>query len=298
MDTRLNKLIIDTDLGDDIDDMWAIGFAALAGFDIRLITVCYADIEYKLKCAQYMKDALKLECAIAGGVEKARTHTPHAQRVKNVKCDVSPLAAEDAIAEAVGKNAFTDIAAIGPMTNVGAFVKKYPALKDRCRIVCMGGSVYKGIYGVDRAHAEYNLKSDRDASAAVLESGFTVVYAPLDVNRDFIIDGARYRRLRTAKNPVTQKLLALYDEWQLNYHGYSIKFDSAVSTAIQYDTTPLLYILDKTLYDMDCGRYGIDRAGKLGKTDNGHEACVLLGIDREKALDAALDIFMREGYEH
>ncbi|MDR1092692.1 MAG: nucleoside hydrolase [Clostridiales bacterium] len=286
-------IVIDTDLGDDIDDMWAIGFAALAGFDIRLITVCFTDIQYKLTCAQVMKDMLGLKrCALAGGVEKRRAHTPHADRVKSVKAHASALPAEDEIARAVRENEYTDILAIGPMTNVGAFVKKYPELSGRCRIVCMGGSLYKGLYGADGPHAEYNLKCDRDASAAVLQSGFTVVYAPLDVNRDFILDGERYAKLRKSRNPVTRGLLSLYDEWQDNYHGYSLKFDNRVSTSILYDVTPFLYVLEPDLFTVERAAYAIGADGKLEKSGAGRTADVLVRIDREHALDRTLEIFL------
>lgn len=59
MDKLKNKipLIIDTDIGGDIDDTWALTFALLRDeFDIRLVTTVLGDPDYRAKVIAKMNE--------------------------------------------------------------------------------------------------------------------------------------------------------------------------------------------------------------------------------------------------
>src|SRR5690606_27400771 len=87
-------IVIDTDIGDDIDDIWALGLAIASDmFDIKLVSVCYADIEYKVRVAYDILSKTGQKTALAKGIElKRNDKKTHYERVK----DLRPAASENA----------------------------------------------------------------------------------------------------------------------------------------------------------------------------------------------------------
>lgn len=62
-------VIIDTDIGSDIDDTWAL--AAMLGddtFDIKLVTTVWEDVQYKCALVRKLAAAAGKSVAVAAGV--------------------------------------------------------------------------------------------------------------------------------------------------------------------------------------------------------------------------------------
>ncbi len=289
-------IIIDTDIGDDIDDIWALGLAIASNmFDIKLISVCYADIEYKTKIVYDIITKTKNDkIALAKGVEILHNlNPPHYQRVKDLKGS----AFEDApksIAEQV-KQGVRDIIALGPLDNIARFVTQYKDLKDKCRIIIMGGSIYKGYINQTAPCAEYNIQVLPKAFQTVLNSGFEIILAPLDVCRDFIIEGRHFAALKDSSNTVINIVLDYYQEWHKNYQGGAIKYDQKISSGILYDILPILYLIDPDNFIESDKKIICTKAGYTKLRFYGKKVKALLGLkDKEKAISHVTDIFLRK----
>ncbi|MDR1094687.1 MAG: nucleoside hydrolase [Clostridiales bacterium] len=285
------KIIIDTDLGDDIDDIFALAFAfASRAFEVGLISVCWGDIDYKLKTAARLLAETGVSAPFARGRQIAGSNTPH---------DVSGYAAPDCgnaadgIARAVGEGARA-VVSIGPLTNIADFVSRYPALKNACRIVWMGGSLRRGYIGQTGPTNEFNAAMDPVSAAAVMRSGFDVALAPLDVCRDFIVDGERFARIRRDGNPFARAALNFYAEWHRNYRGGALKYPERESSGILYDLVPFLYLLRGEWFGVETMRVACDGKGFTRETPDGATVKVLTSFPgKERALDFVADVFTR-----
>ncbi len=83
------------------------------------------------------------------------------------------------------------VVAIGPLTNVAALLRQYPAEKKKIKqIVLMGGSIARGYYPGSGPTAEYNIAADVSASQAVFSSGIPIMMAPLDVTARLQLDAS------------------------------------------------------------------------------------------------------------
>jgi len=284
----MKKIIIDTDLGDDIDDIYSICYALSSGFfDVKLMSICFADINYKLKVAELMLKQVGVNIPLVRGVQYNTSNIPH---------DVSSIAdknypdAVDAIAAEVERGTDT-IVAIGPLNNIAAFVAKYPNLQKKCRVVLMGGSIKEGYLNQTEPCAEFNIQMAPAALDTLLKSGFEVVMAPLDACRDFIIDGENFAKLRRSQNRFAKTALKFYDEWQLEYWGGAIKYDGKVSSGILYDMIPFLYLADSKLFDVQQFKIICTDEGRTIMDKNGVKISALMGINKPKALELTLKGF-------
>ena len=84
---------------------------------------------------------------------------------------------------------------VGPLTNIAAFLREHPDLKDRvARISLMGGSM--GIGNTTPA-AEFNIYVDPEAAHEVFESGLPITMSGLDVTHQVGAGPDERERLRS-----------------------------------------------------------------------------------------------------
>ena len=83
---------------------------------------------------------------------------------------------------------------VGPLTNIAAFLREHPGLKDRvARISLMGGSM--GLGNTTPA-AEFNIYVDPEAAREVFESGLPITMSGLDVTHQAGASPRERERLR------------------------------------------------------------------------------------------------------
>ena len=85
---------------------------------------------------------------------------------------------------------------VGPLTNIAAFLRKYPDLKDRiAHVSLMGGSM--GLGNTTPA-AEFNIFVDPEAAREVFDSGLPITMSGLDVTHQAGAGPEERERLRAA----------------------------------------------------------------------------------------------------
>jgi inosine-uridine nucleoside N-ribohydrolase len=165
------KVIIDTDIGDDIDDAFAIALALKSPeLEILSISTTFGDTEARAKIVDRMLgEAGRTDIAVLAGAPTA-SKAPMTQRRFGEGghfAKVSHPNAVDFILENIRRHSGQiTLIAIGPLMNVGALIDKDPQtfLKLK-RVVIMGGSIKCG-YGelwFCTAHgpdAEWNIIND------------------------------------------------------------------------------------------------------------------------------------------
>ncbi|HEV2136067.1 MAG TPA: nucleoside hydrolase [Terracidiphilus sp.] len=216
--TKPVPIVLDTDIGTDIDDAFALALVLKSPeLDLRAVTTVSGDTQARARLAAKM---LWVD---------GRRNIPVAAGTPGKKLDIaqtrwadgftSPSLLKISAVELLkreidrGHGAIV-IVAIGPLTNVAALLKQYPAEKGKIRrIVLMGGSIARGYYPGSGPSAEYNIAADAQASQVVFTSDVPITMAPLDVTARLQLDEAHRQKIFGQGTPLAEALHAVYQLW-------------------------------------------------------------------------------------
>jgi purine nucleosidase len=213
-------VIIDTDIGDDIDDAFAVGLALQSPeFRILGITTAFGDTKLRARLGGRMLDAVgRSDIPVVAGVETApRTKFTQAAYAEGADAkQVQPGSAPDFILGQIRKHpGQITLIAIGPQTNLGAAIDKdATTFRKLKRIVMMGGSVYKGYKG-GTPDPEWNILCDIPAAQKVFTSGVPLYVMPLDATI-LRLDTTDLNALFDHDTLITNQIHSLYEEWSGN----------------------------------------------------------------------------------
>ena len=187
-DTTPIPLILDTDIGDDIDDTWAL--AMLLGcpqVDLKLIVTASDDTPARTRLAAKILERLgRTDVPVATGVKTSDNPQNQTLWLGDYDLDQYPgVLIEDGVQAIVDMiNASEEpmtLLVIGPQTNIKAALERDPAIACKCRVVTMAGSVYVGYDGQGDPAAEWNVLKDIPAAKALFAAPWDITMAPLDV---------------------------------------------------------------------------------------------------------------------
>jgi inosine-uridine nucleoside N-ribohydrolase len=236
-----SKIIIDTDIGDDVDDAFAVDLA-LASPELQIVGLSSAWGDTALRAR--MLDRMTCETGRSGipvvagiptkspaafsqaawaGAGIARPHgdavTFLLQQIKTHPGEVTLLA-------------------LGPLTNIGAAIDRDPTTFRKLKsVVLMGGSIYHG-YGAPGkpAEPEYNIARDPKAAQKLFRSGVPIFMLPLD-STQLKFDGAKRSSLASISTPMTDSLQVLAAEWSRSTKQSDPTLFDAVAAAYAIDAT-------------------------------------------------------------
>lgn len=222
------KYIIDTDIGDDIDDALALALA-LNTPQIELIgvTTVFLDTLKRARIAKKLLHLWDVHIPVYAGIAKGNT----GHDVNQVPCQYTPdleipeFAPEndprvdggDGAVEFLLWNARTyaeelTIVAVGPLTNVAEAFRRDPEAMGKVRIVLMGGCFY-------RQFSEWNILCDPGAAKVVLEGKGNVTCVGIEVTEQTVVSQQQQEFLmQPAKEPRYDYLAELV-RLHYNYTG-------------------------------------------------------------------------------
>jgi purine nucleosidase len=216
------KIIIDTDIGDDVDDAFALGLARNSPeVEIVGITTAWGDTKLRARLVdRLLAETNHSGIPVAEGLP-TQTKSPFTQaRWAEAGPPVKPHPAAVAfLLQKIGQNpGEITLVGIGPLTNVGAAIDGDPAtFKKLKRVVIMGGSIRKHYddlgYAPDRGpEAEYNIYCDVAAAQKLFTSGVPLDVMPLD-STQLKLDETKRALLFGQSTPLTDALTLLYHQW-------------------------------------------------------------------------------------
>ncbi len=210
-------VILDTDIGDDIDDAFALGLV-LKSPELKLLgmTTEFGDTELRARIVdRYLKSVGRGDIPVLAGVatpSKGRqSQASYAEGGPSRKHADAVAFILDQIRAHPGE---ITLIGIGPLFNVQAAIARDPAtFKKLKRAVLMGGSVYRG-YGGPKAQPgpEWNILCDPDGLKALLGSGVPVFMMPLD-STQIHLDQKAQAAIFSHGSALTDQLTLLYHEW-------------------------------------------------------------------------------------
>lgn len=303
---KIRKIIIDTDIGDDIDDALAV-VLALKSHEIDLIgiTTVYKNTKLRAQLALKLIEMYgRRDIPVAAGngmplVNKAdRSSIPcQLEAVKEQLQDNCSLAAADFIIDKVKNNEDITIVTVGALTNVAQAITKEPEVMKRAKLVVMGGII-------SNPFPEGNINTDPEAAKIVFESGIHITMVGLDVTLKCSIDSNQVRAIDEASDIRLQFLSKLIKLWKTKYLAPILKnwgmdidennFDTSIPL---HDPMAVGFLIDESLFKRKKAKILIETKGEYtrGATvdsinvftgqPNGYNADICIDVDSERFVE-------------
>jgi inosine-uridine nucleoside N-ribohydrolase len=217
------KVIIDTDIGDDIDDAFALALAVRSPeLQILGVMTTFGDTEARAKIVdRFLGEIGRADIPVLAGKATVTTN-PMTQRRYAEGGHFARASHTDAVEfllEEIGRHpGEITLIAIGPLMNVGAAIDKDPAtFRKLKRVVMMGGSIRRGYgdWGYTEpvpAMPEWNIVNDVASAQKLFAAGVPLYVMPLD-STQLKLDEVKRAFLFSQGTAVTDQLTVLYHLW-------------------------------------------------------------------------------------
>ncbi len=218
-------VILDTDIGSDIDDTWALGLLlACPELDLKLVVVNTDDTIYKAKIvAKFLEVTGNAHIPVSIGPKTLDNFYPQKAWVEGYELDSYPggvISTEDmprAVSDVIhGEAEEVTVIAIGPATSVAAALDFDPTIAEHSRLIGLFGSIYRGHGDSVTPCSEYNLRVDIPGGRKVFAAPWNVLLIPLDTSANLVIDGERYQKfLNNQDKPIPRAILENFNAWMI-----------------------------------------------------------------------------------
>src|SRR4028118_526414 len=283
----MRNIILDTDIGDNIDDALALALAVNSP-ELHLlgVTTVFRNAPRRATLARYILDELgHTSTRVVAGISKPLLQRYDFQlgtQFQILEDDVWDdtahavdfLIEQARVEEEPDPDNLLTVVCIGPLTNVAVALVREPDLIPRIRLILMGGCW-------SRAEAETNIRSDPEAAAIVFNSGVEISMVGLDVTRRCELSPTHLRQISAASTRSVRLLQQLIDLWQ----------DGTTRTPVLNDPLAVLSLFDDCITWEDkcievvlCG----EQRGCTLVGDGEPNARVAVDVDTERAVELCL----------
>src|SRR5687767_4665225 len=258
-------ILIDTDAGDDIDDVLSIAFALLRPeLEIKAITTVTTHSARRAALISRLLDTIgRQNIPVAPGMELPLRPLSSEERTFLMRLDVVNHAvfevpqdsgvALDAISlilRTIEENA-GDIAivTIGPLTNIACALQRKPEIAQKIRwIAMMGGEV-------PHPMSEHNIKWDYHAAAIVFASGIPLFMGTSSITSRFVLMPEECEIIHNHNTPLCQFLSHCIKLW------WPLKGDRP--GPVMYDIAPILWSYDRSFYPCEPMALSVETRGEF-----------------------------------
>ncbi|MFO8013493.1 MAG: nucleoside hydrolase [Phycisphaerae bacterium] len=213
-------VIYDSDIGDDIDDTWAlVTLLKSPELDLRLVVGDQGKTVYRAKLfARVLEVAGRTDVPVGLGVGNKKGGGRQSEWVKDYDLDDYPgTVHEDGVGALIKTIMESDepvtVIAVGPTPNLKAALEREPKIATKARFVGMHGSIYKGYGGKGKPDREYNVRACPQGLQAIFAAPWPKTITPLDTCGLVHLRGKKYAKIRDAEDPVLKALITNYRHW-------------------------------------------------------------------------------------
>lgn len=272
-------VIYDSDIGDDIDDTWALCMLLKSPeFDVKLVVGDQQKGLYRAKLfAKLLTIAGRTDIPIGIAFGSREGEGRQSRWVGDYDLKSYPGKIHEDGVQAIidtimnSKQKITLIC-VGPLPNIAEALKRKPRIAERANFVGMHGSVRLGYGGSKEISAEYNVRADAKACQAALSAPWDITITPLDTCGLIHLRGEKYAKVRNCTDPLTKALIDNYRVWRLDNKPGEIRTDETASSTL-FDTVAVYLAFSQDLVKMetlpirvtDDGFTVIDEKGKKMK---------------------------------
>lgn len=228
------KYIIDTDIGDDVDDAFAVMLAAKSQLNVVGITTVFRNAMQRAKMAKYLLRLIGREdIPVIAGID-----TPIVQKMQYLlpaemlekeeregyytlpqympEMEDEKIVSENAVdfiinmAEKYGNNLV--LVPIGPLTNIAMAIRKAPKIMKKVKEIRIIG----GNYSV--AHPEWNIACDPESAKVVFTSGIAIKAIGIDTTMRCPLSDEQLSKLKNLGNESSALICNMIEKWTAHYN--------------------------------------------------------------------------------
>jgi len=279
------KIILDTDIGDDIDDALALAYAQLCGAKLLGVTTVFRNARRRAQMASALLHALGAEdVPVRAGVD-----LPFVQPLPRWNCDaftaenefipcqylpemqdesVSSQHAVDFILETVAANpGEITLVPIGPLTNIAMAIRKAPDVMAKLRGITLMGGCFQ------RPQAEWNILCDPEAAHIVFSSGIPLRAVGIDLTERCRVDSSFRETLQTQTSPAAKLLHGFVTGWRKNAPNDEPILHDPLAVATLFSDRFVRFAAKPIRVDLD------DARGQTLATDSDSGTAAEIGVD-------------------
>jgi inosine-uridine nucleoside N-ribohydrolase len=207
-------VILSTDIGGDVDDVWALSFMlASPELDVKLVV---SDGHSTAKKAQLLAECLQRVgrdgIPVGIGVKGTEEITGHEKWIEDYRGRVYLDGVQAMIDMIMDSDRPITLLAIGPVPNLELALQREPRIVEHCRVVAMAGCIGKQEEG-EPGFVESNVRGNVKAAQKVYSAGWDVTIAPIDTAGKVQLEGKCYAQVRDADNPMAEMVMEHYRIW-------------------------------------------------------------------------------------
>lgn len=280
-------IILDTDIGDDIDDALALAVILNSPeFELRGVTTVFRDAPRRAQLTEYLlhfwnRDDVPVE--VGSSRPLLQVFNPKLGKqfeILEYSNDTAPSqhieTATSFLWHAIaGEGTKPTIVPIGPLTNIALLLARAPEVAKHIRIVLMGGMWNRE---AKNFKAEWNILCDPEAAEIVFRSGAEIKIIGLDVTLQCVLREEHVQQIANHDSPRSKVLARLIELWMSETNRPPTLHD------------PLAVL---TLFS-DCVRFepmniGVElcgeERGQMRVLDGAPNAEVAVAVDAARAID-------------
>lgn len=255
---KRTPVILDTDIGDDIDDTWALlMLLRMSEMELKLATTGFGNTRYR---ARVLSKILELtgnsHIPVGTGLDPTDKPGNQSEWLGDYQIEDYPGEIhEDGIAKMIelimNSPEPVTLLCIGPVMNIAEALKREPGIAHNARFVGMQGAVYKGYDGDSKVTAEWNVKMDPEAFRQVIAAPWECSITPLDTCGIVKLKGDKYQQIYRSDDKWLQSLMNNYRLWlpKASWLDPKPQFDKASSTL--FDTVAVYLAVSENLLEME-----------------------------------------------
>jgi inosine-uridine nucleoside N-ribohydrolase len=268
-------VILDTDIGTDIDDTWALALLLeCPELDLKLVVTDSGDTEARARvAAKFLQVAGRTDIPVGVGRSFGESFVP--QREWATGYDLSQYPGE---VHADGVQAMIDLVmgspepvvvlAIGPVPNLAEALRREPRFAEKARVIAMSGSIDVGYDGKPTPDPEYNVKQDVPAARAMYQAPWDLLLAPLDTCGLIRLTGDLHRRIVESSKPSLRALMENYRLWAQKVDW--TKVDPDVESSVLFDTLAVALAVSQEWVEVDTVVLEVTDDGVTRRSEQGN----------------------------
>jgi purine nucleosidase len=224
-----HRILLDTDIGTDVDDALALAFALRhPEIDLAAVTTVSGDTHLRGQiAARLLALAGRSDIEVAAGVREPLLrrgpaagmfwagHEGQGLLEDGEDLPLSPRHGVDLLVESLRAEEM-EVVTVGPQSNLAAALIREPGIAERIsRLTVMGGFFHAcELEGRTVPPAvDYNLNADPEAAVRALSAPIPTTFVPADVTMRAWLLERDLRRLEKSKDPLAQALARLVRIW-------------------------------------------------------------------------------------
>ncbi len=217
---RRIPVILDSDIGDDIDDTWALLMLLRSPqFDVKLVLSDFGNAIYRCRLfAKLLELTGHTHIPVGVGLDADDNAGLQSEWIGDYRLEDYPgKVYRDGVQALIDTTRQSPepvtLLCIGPVPNIAEALRREPSIAYNARFVGMHGSIYKGYDGAPTPAAEWNVKSNPAALQQVFAAPWDCTITPLDTCGIVTVSGENYQRIYRSEDPWLKALVENYRLW-------------------------------------------------------------------------------------